>query len=171
MAKYPLHPPRKRRTREHLLADLSANHVARFALQCGFAAEELRQDYGLDLAVFTFDDQGYLESGVIWMQLKATDQLKTTRDSGAVLVRLDRRDILAWIAERYPVILVVYDAKQDCAYWLSIHSYFGNEQAFNRLRGKTVTIPIPTANRMSEIAMRDFAREKAALLVPRGEPT
>ena len=86
MAKYPLHPPRKRRTREHLLADLSANHVARFALQCGFAAEELRQDYGLDLAVFTFDDQGYLESGVIWMQLKATDQLKTTRDSGAVLV-------------------------------------------------------------------------------------
>jgi len=86
LAKHPLNPPRKQRTREHVLADLSANHVEKFALHCGFAVERLSQDYGLDLAVFTFDEQGYRESGVIWMQLKATDHVKTTRDGKAVLI-------------------------------------------------------------------------------------
>ena len=171
MAKYPLNPPRKRRTREHVLADLSANHIERYALQCGFAVEELRQDYGLDLAIFTFDEQGYLESGVIWLQLKATDHVKTTRDGSVVLVRVDRRDILAWIAERNPVILVLYDAKLDRAFWLSIHSYFGNEQAFAKLRGKTITIPIPATNLINEKAMRDFVREKASVFTLRGERT
>ena len=33
---------RKRRTREHVLADLSANHVEKQALLCGFAVERLR---------------------------------------------------------------------------------------------------------------------------------
>ena len=99
MTKRHLHPPRKRRTREHVLADLSANHVEKIALNCGFAVERLSKDYGLDLAIFTFDKRGFCESGVLWMQLKATDQVKTTRDGNAILVRLDRRDVLAWIGE------------------------------------------------------------------------
>jgi hypothetical protein len=169
LAKHPLNPPRKRRTRSHVLADLSANHVERFALQSGFAVDPFRQDYGLDLAIFTFDEHGYLESGVIWIQLKATDHVKTKRDDDSVLVRLDRRDILAWTAEQYPVILVLYDAKLDRAYWLSIHAYFGNENAFAKLHGKTITIPIPAANLINEQAMRDFAREKATIFTRRGD--
>jgi len=110
VAKLPVSPPRKQRTRAHVIADLSANHVEKFALSCGFAVERLRQDYGVDLAIFTFDSRGFRENGVLWLQLKATDHLKTTRDGKMVLVRLDRRDVLAWIAEAYPVILVVYDA-------------------------------------------------------------
>ena len=166
MAKSPVNPPRKRRTREHVLEDLSANHVEKFALKCGFAVDRLWQDYGLDLAVFTFDSAGFLESGVVWMQLKASDNVKSTPDGMAILVRLERRDILAWIAEKYPVILVLYDAANDCAYWLSIHRYFGDLQSFAKLRGKTVTVPIPIRNLLSEKAMREFAREKALALAP-----
>jgi hypothetical protein len=36
--------PRKRRTREHVIADLSVNHVERFALLCGFVSEHMRYD-------------------------------------------------------------------------------------------------------------------------------
>jgi hypothetical protein len=166
LAKYPLNPPRKKRTREHLLADLSANHVERIALNSGFAVEKLRQDYGLDLAVFTFTEQGFLESGVIWIQLKASDHVEWTRDKTAIVFRIDRRDVLAWIAERYPVILVAYDAKRDRAFWLAIQEYFGDNQAFEKMRGKTISVPVPRKNQLDDSAMRLFARMKAEVLSP-----
>lgn len=120
---------------------------------------------------FTFDVQGYLESGVVWIQVKASDKLKKTRDASAVLVRVERKDLLTWMGEAYPVILVVYDAARDCAHWLAIQSYFAAEQRFGKLKGKTITAPIPTANLLNENAIRDFARLKAAVLAPWGEPS
>jgi hypothetical protein len=43
----------KRRTREHVLADLSANFVEKQALLCGYTGERVRLDYGIDLVVQT----------------------------------------------------------------------------------------------------------------------
>ncbi len=149
------------------MADLSANHVEKVALLCGYAVERVRQDYGLDLAIFTFDEHGFRESGVVWMQLKATDHLKPSRTAKAVLVRLERKDVLAWIAEAYPVILVLYDATGDRAYWLSIQKYFADRDRFAKLSGATITVGIPTANLLNDNAMRDFAREKAGTLAPK----
>ena len=37
---------RKRRTREHIIADLSVNHMERFALRCGFVLNRFYFDYG-----------------------------------------------------------------------------------------------------------------------------
>jgi len=169
MAKRYPRPPRKQRTREHVLADLSANHVEKIALQCGFAVERLAQNYGLDLAVFTFDKHGYHESGVLWMQLKATDHPKMSLDGKTVRVRLERRDILAWISEAYPVILVLYETAGDRAYYLSIQSCFASPAAFAKLRGTTVSVAIPTENLLNEKAMREFAQAKAAILAPEGD--
>jgi hypothetical protein len=169
LPKHPINPPRKQRTRAHVLADLSANHVEKFALHCGFAVVRLSQDYGLDLAIFTFDEDGFLEGGILWMQLKATDYLRKTRDGSAVLIRLDRRDVLAWIAEANPIILVLYDAVHGCAYWLWIQDFVANENAFAKLHGKTITVSIPTANLMSESAMREFARMKAGSRARQGD--
>jgi hypothetical protein len=45
---------RKRRTREHVLADLSVHHVEGPILRCGFAAERVRHDYGVDLYMTTY---------------------------------------------------------------------------------------------------------------------
>jgi hypothetical protein len=142
-----------------------------FALHCGFAVERISKDYGLDLAIFTFDQGGFLEGGVVWVQLKATDHLQTTRDGKSVLVRIDRRDLLAWMAEANPTFLVLYDALADRGYWLSVRGYFAAGHAFANVKGKTVTIAIPKAQRMSGEAMREFAREKNALRAPRGTPS
>jgi hypothetical protein len=49
---------RKRRTREHVLADQSANHVERFIIDEGHTAQRLGSDYGYDLVLFTFDEDG-----------------------------------------------------------------------------------------------------------------
>ena len=40
---------RKKRTREHIIADLSAHHVEGHILRCGCTAERIVHDYGMDL--------------------------------------------------------------------------------------------------------------------------
>ena len=71
--------PRKRRTREHIIADLSVNHVERHVLLCGYVIERIRHDYGIDVAIYTFNKKGEVEDDRILVQLKATDQLRRRR--------------------------------------------------------------------------------------------
>lgn len=94
------------------------------------------------------------------MQLKATDHLKTSRDGRSALVGVERRDVLSWMRELYPVILVLYDAARDLAYYLVIADYFAGANVFVRLKGATVTVPVPLDNVVSEQAIRHLARLK-----------
>jgi hypothetical protein len=59
--------PRKRRTREHVVADQAVNYVERFVIDAGHTAQRLSSDYGYDLVVFTYDEQGYLEPGSLYV--------------------------------------------------------------------------------------------------------
>lgn len=154
--------PRKRRTREHIIADLSVNYVERFALRCGYAVERVRHDYGLDLMVFTYTARGRIENGVIWMQLKATDHLSWRKDRKTITIRVERAHLLFWLREDLPVILIVYDGIGEAAHWLHIQGALSGGAVF-RLprRGSTVTLPIPAENIVSEEGMRYFARLKA----------
>ena len=54
---------RKRRTREHVIADLSVNFVERQVLLCGHTVERVRADYGYDLLLSTYDPKGEVETG------------------------------------------------------------------------------------------------------------
>ena len=82
---------RKRRTREHVLADLSANYVEKQALLCSFAVGREGQDYGIDLTVQTFNRRGEVENGRLLFQLKATDRLKVIAGGAAVVCRIELR--------------------------------------------------------------------------------
>jgi len=55
--------PRKQRTRQHVIADLSVHHVEGFILEEGHTAQRLSSDYGYDLILWTFDERGYPEPG------------------------------------------------------------------------------------------------------------
>lgn len=52
---------RKRRTRNHIIADLSANHVEKHVLHCGFTVERMVHDYGVDLLLYTYSPEGEIE--------------------------------------------------------------------------------------------------------------
>src|SRR4051794_24520585 len=117
-------PRRKRRTREHVLADLSANRLEWYALQCAFAVDRVFHDYGLDLAMFTYGPDGAVEPGLVWFQLKATDKPKRPKGTRSIAIRVERSDLDAWRKEPMPVILIVYDAPGDAAYWLYVQAHF-----------------------------------------------
>jgi hypothetical protein len=156
---------RKRRTREHIIADLSVNHVERHVLLCGYTVERHRHDYGLDLLLSTYDQNGEVENGDVRLQLKATDHLQVTADGEAIVFRVQRSDLQAWIHEPMPVILVVYDALVDTAYWFYVQAHFEKRPSFDPTRGtQTVTVRIPRANRLDQAAVREFARYKQSVL-------
>ncbi len=156
---------RKKRTREHVIADLSANHVERHALLCGYSVERRVHDYGIDLSILTYDEEGNVENGQILVQLKATDHLKLVARGQMVACRIERADLAAWLHEPMPVILVVYDAVADGAFWVYVQEHLHQQPRFNPNRGSAdVTIRLPRTNVVNATAIRHFATCRDRLL-------
>jgi hypothetical protein len=154
-------PPhlRKRRTRAHVIADLSINFVERHAIQCGFAVERFRADYGIDLMLLTYDRKGHWENGAVLIQVKATDRTKPGKRANTIAFKIKRVDLEWWLNEEQPVILIVYDAQSDVAYWLYIQAYFENQPKLNLSNiPATITVYLESKNVVNETAMKRFGR-------------
>jgi hypothetical protein len=134
--------PRKQRTRQHVLADKSVNHVERFIIDEGHTSQSFSRDYGYDLLVSTYNGEGYLEPGSIYLQLKAAESLK--RVGSAYVFDVDIRDYNLWTLERSPVILILFDASRRRAYWLHIQDLIRQSLEHSPKKGaKTVRVHVP----------------------------
>lgn len=155
------HPaPRKQRTRQHVIADLSVHHVEGFILQEGHTAQRLTADYGYDMMVFTYDANGYAEPGAALVQLKASETLP--KSGSDYFFDIDIRDYNLWTEERSPVILLLFDASRTRAYWLAVQVYFRANAARATKKGaKTVRLRGPAGqllNRRGVAAIRELKR-------------
>ena len=72
----------KTRTREHVLADLSINHVERQVLLCGFSVDRVQHDYGYDLSMATYSQGGEYEPA----QQECHSQTNSWRETEACLI-------------------------------------------------------------------------------------
>jgi hypothetical protein len=163
-------PDRKRRTRGHIIADLSVNHVERLILQCGWTPQRISFDYGLDLSMSTFDPRGYVENGVVYFQLKASDSPRVVTSRDSIALRLDWRDVVFWLNEWMPIILVVYDARRDMAWWLYLQEGLRNQiRERGRRSTQRLTIYVPLANVLDSRAIRLFARFRDEALTQSNE--
>jgi hypothetical protein len=149
---------RKRRTREHVIADQSLNYVERFIIDEGHTAQRLNSDYGYDLILSTFDEQGYAEPGLVYFQFKAAESLQVIGSD--YVFDLDIRDYNLWILEKTPIILILFDASRRRAYWLAVQDYFSNDAARRPKKGaKTVRVRVPrrqAVNHRAIATMRDL---------------
>jgi hypothetical protein len=165
MAKKKTPPLRKLRTREHVIADLGINHFERQAFLCAWSVERVVRDYGIDLLLFTYNQAGEAEEGHILIQVKGTEQTRQTADLQAIVFRIARSDLLRWLAEPMPLILIVYDAQRDAAWWLYVQQHFRALPGFNLFRaGKTVTTYIPAGQRLDQQAVRLFGQFRDGVL-------
>jgi hypothetical protein len=153
--------PRKKRTREHVIADQSVNHLERFIIEEGHAAQRLGSDYGYDLMLFTFDEQGYLEPDSLYFQLKAAEALQAVGND--YVFDVDIRDYNLWTLDKVPVVLVLFDASRRRAYWLAFQRYFREDAGRRPKQGaRTVRVRVPKrqiVNRRAIAKMRDLKRE------------
>src|SRR5262245_39526349 len=159
----PVLGPRKQRTRQHVIADLSVHYVERFILEEGHAAQRLGSDYGYDLLVCTFDEQGYAEPGAIYFQFKA---METLEERGADYVYdLNILDYNLWMREKMPVILVLFDASKRRAYWLAVQQYFKSDAGRQPRKGaKSVRIHVAKRQAVSRLAIAKIRQLKWAAL-------
>jgi hypothetical protein len=148
-----------------VLADLSESHVLQCIYRCDFTAQRIDRDYGIDLLLFTYDHWGQIENGYVLIQLKATDHLRVLHDGLRAAFVVDRSDLEHWLAEPFPVILIVYEAQADVAYWLYVQAYFGalSDEVLER-PSHTITVHIPRSQVLNEAAIRQFARYKRRVL-------
>lgn len=156
---------RKRRTREHVIADLSVNYFERFVLLCGHTIEKFSSDFGYDLIICTYSESGELENGNIYVQIKATENIRISNDGQFVSFSLGKKDLNTWLFEPLPVITVLYDAKKNCAYWLYIQKYFSGLEDFDIQKVcKWHNVNIPTRNRVNRRSVGQFVKFKENVL-------
>lgn len=112
---------RKLRTRQHIIEDLGFNHVERQVLLAGYVVERHYQhDYGYDGTINTFNEKGEAENGNVLFQLKSTDHIQYSTQKDIFVFDLSKRDLELWLTNLYPVLLVLYDAQSDAAYYVDL---------------------------------------------------
>ncbi|KOP27446.1 hypothetical protein AMR41_05485 [Hapalosiphon sp. MRB220] len=156
---------KKRRPKEHIIADLSVNHVERYIFLCGYSVERIEYDYGFDLVMFTYDANGEIENGQVYLQLKARDSLRILADKETIAFTLERSDIELWLFEPMPCILIVYDSQVSVSYWLYLQAYFESLEKFDLYKiGETFTVRLSQENILNEEAIKKFAQYRDDVL-------
>jgi hypothetical protein len=147
----------KTRTRQHVLEDLSLNFVERRIFLEGFSVEKISHDYGLDLVMTTYNEEGEVEGGRVVIQVKATDRPRVLKDGKTICVNVERQHLKHWLRESDPVILIVYDGERDRAFWLYVQAYFQGQRTIDLFRApQKTTVRIPMSNRLGRRAIRKF---------------
>jgi hypothetical protein len=154
--------PRKRRTREHIIADLSMNFVERHIFENGDTAIRPTADYGYDLILETYDAEGYPEPDLAYMQLKATDDMQRHERDDSYWLQVDMRDCRRWIETVYPDFLILYDAIAKRAFWLHVQGYSREHPLKHALAG-SVRVDIPKKNRFGSGTMQAMRKIKAEI--------
>jgi hypothetical protein len=158
-------PERPRRTREHIIASQSLNYIEKFFIDKGHTVDRPGEDYGYDVLVNTFDEEGFAESGDIRIQLKASDSFSYVGEGKFISYEISAKHYELWTSELMPVFLVLYDAQGGKAYWVYVQEYFNSDPT--RKPGgsaKTLTIRVPVAHEFSEATV-DYARERKAAVL------
>jgi hypothetical protein len=126
---------KKRRTRQHIIEGLGLNHIERQILLSGNVLRRFSDnDYGYDGMIETFYPNGEAHNLSFMVQLKSTDVIQQSLQNEGFIVDLSRRDLELWLTSRLPVLLILYDAQEEVAYFTELQTYF-NE---NRISLKNV---------------------------------
>jgi hypothetical protein len=156
--------PGKQRTREHVIATLSMNFVERLVLKCGYVVQRPDPDYGYDLRLETFDEEGNLEPEHVPIQLKATGRIGecelATEESFSFPISM--KDYRLWSEEVMPVFLILYDSGFEEAYWLHIQDYDQTQKP--GVEGDTIRVRIPRKQVLGVQTIRMMRERKQAIL-------
>jgi Domain of unknown function (DUF4365) len=138
---------RKLRTRQHQIEDLGFNHVERHILNANFVVYRYsHNDYGNDGQISLFNEKGKYENGKINFQLKSTDRIDYSISRKSFVFDLDVRDLKSWLFDTTLMLLMLYDAHKEVAFYLDLQDYFKKKGIKIKETAKFVRVLIPKAN-------------------------
>jgi len=140
------------------------NHVEYFALKCGFSVERIQADYGYDLHIYCYDDNGEFENGVIYLQLKSTDNIGKCRRTDGYSYSFENEHLEIWTNEPMPVIIVLFDAANEIAYWTYLQAFVRKTGIRTKSGKKTFTIRFSENNVVGTEDVRKWKKYKDRIL-------
>lgn len=150
---------KKRRTRQHIIEDLGLNHIERQILLTGNTFRRFGDnDYGYDGMIETFNKQGETQNLTFMVQLKSTDNIQLSPQKEGFIVDLSKRDLEHWLESRLTVLLILYDAKEEIAYFVDLQSYFNENRLLLRNVRKFVRIFLPPKSIFNKTAMQELQK-------------
>ena len=116
---------KKLRTRQHIIEDLGLNHIEKQILLSGnILRRDMKEDYGYDSVIDTFDAQGQVDNRSFMVQLQSKDGIQLSPKKDGFEVEFSKKDLELWLQCAYPVLFILYDAQQDIAYFTDLQTYF-----------------------------------------------
>lgn len=151
---------RKRRTREHILADLGYNHTEKQVLLAGHVLTKITSDYGYDGLVNTFDSNGEIEHNFFLMQVKSTEKINFSDKHNGFELILSKRDLAHWLFNPIIVVAVLFDFKKEIAYYLHVQAYFYKHKLDYNSINKFIQVYLPAQNVLTSDAVDYFRSAK-----------
>lgn len=126
--------------------------VAKCIAQMGLIfREQPTDDYGIDAQIETFDRE-YASGRLIAVQIKSGDSFFNEITDDNIIFRGEKKHYDYWMNHSLPVILVLYNPKNDKCYWKEV-----NEETAV-LTGKNWKIEIPKTNVLDNYAKSQLVR-------------
>jgi predicted enzyme involved in methoxymalonyl-ACP biosynthesis len=101
---------------------------------------------------------------VVYVQLKATDYIERyTREENFSYV-FEKAHLDIWLNEPMPVIIVLFDAQNEVAYWVYLQAYFEQKEISLLSAQKTFTIYFDQHNIVSRDAVKKWQAYKNHVL-------
>lgn len=138
-----------KRTRSHELETLSEAYLLSFFSK--WVCNKYNPDYGLDYKI-TIVENEEVTKYFFFVQNKATDNI-VIKDKEISFV-LDVKHILSFIEIPIPILLILYDAQNDCSYWLNLQRYYKEVLIYEEEdwgTQKTKTLKIPLENKLLDL--------------------
>ena len=146
---------KKLRTREHIIEDLGLNHIEKQILLSGNVLKRNQgYDYGYDGTIDTFDSIGQTDNLSFFVQLKSTDSIQLSAQKLGYIVDLSKRDLELWLNSKYPVLLILYDAQQEIAYFVELQTYFNENRLLLKNVRKFVRVFLPQKSVFDKAAIQ-----------------
>lgn len=146
---------RKLRTRQHIIEDLGFNYIERQILKAGFTVTPYyHNDYGLDGHFRTFNEKGEVENKTIEFQLKSTDKIK--RVGQTIKFDLSKHDLELWLLNNSTLLVLLYDAQKELAYFLDIQAYFQQNRLKLHQVDKFIRVDIAIENTFTPETVLSF---------------
>jgi predicted amino acid-binding ACT domain protein len=151
---------RKRRTRQHQIEDLGFNHIEREVLLAGFTMQRIVvNDYGYDGFIQIFETNGEMTPDIVQFQLKSTDHVKFQKTKQAYVFDLSIRDLELWLMRDYLMLLILYDAQANKAYFIELQEYFSKNAAVLQKVAKFVRVYLPKHQNFDEKAVLNLPNQ------------
>lgn len=125
--------------------------------------QDVKYDYGYDGLISTFDENGEAENGEIYVQLKCTDHIRYSENCQAFIFDLSIRDLELWLFNAQPVLLVLYNAQAEDAFYVNLQDYFRENSISLQNGNRFVRVFIPAGNRFNTDAALYQGRLKNAI--------